>query len=102
MRIIIRPSTLSDHNFIFATYLRNRWFSKTLKTTLSREVWSAMQHRRLESIIPTALIACLDQDTETIVGYALMDGAEPFTYIKKDWRQLNPPVHDQLLKELVK
>ena len=102
MRIVIRPATESDHNFIYATYIRNRWFDKGNVTTLKRSTWSAMQHKRLEGILTGTLIACLDEDPDTIVGYALWDGRTPYSYIKRDWRQVNPPIKDQLIKELTK
>lgn len=105
MRIVIRPVTDSDHNFIYATYIRNRWFDKGNVTTLKRSTWSAMQHKRLEGLLGTqgsCVIACLDEDSDTIVGYSFWDGRTPFTYIKLSWRQLNPSVKEQLLKELTK
>lgn len=105
MQIVIRPSTESDHNFIFATFIRNRWFDKGNVTTLKRATWSAMQHKRLEGIMthPEMIkVACLDNDPDTIVGYALWDGREPFAYVKLAWREVNPSVKDRLIKELTK
>lgn len=101
MRIIVRPVTQSDHNFIFATYLRNRWFDKANTTTLKRSTWSSMQHKRLEGILALehCLVACIDEDPDTIVGYILLDGKEPWSYVKLDWRRMAPPVKDLLEAE---
>lgn len=102
MRIIIRKLLPSDHNFIFATYLRNRYFDKDNKTTLKRSTWSAMQHKRLETImaIDSVYVACLDEDKDLILGYSLMDGHAPYTYIKLAWRSPGLNIANKLLKEL--
>ena len=102
MRIIVRTLLPSDHNFIFATYLRNRYFDKANKTTLKRSTWSAMQHKRLEAIMTNdkVFVACLDEDQDTILGYSLMDGLEPYTYVKLAWRSTGLNIANTLLKEL--
>ena len=84
-----RLATPSDHAFIFATFLRQRWFSPTQRTTLDKRRWHELQHRRLELILerqPTYVV-CLSEDEDTILGYSLMDGSEQFTYVKKSWRE---------------
>lgn len=102
MKILIRFITESDHNFIYATYLRNKYFDKANKTTLKRSTWSSLQHKRLETIMTydLVLVACLEDDVDTIVGYGFMDGAEPWTYVKLDWRSPGLKVKDRLIKEL--
>ena len=104
MKVLIRFLTEGDEAFIYSTYLRNRYFDKNNKTTLKRSTWSSLQHKRLEGILgkDLVLIACLESDPDIIVGYAFMDGSEPWSYVKKDWREYNPPIKDKLLKELIK
>lgn len=98
MKILIRKVKDSDHPFIYATYLRNRWFDKSNKTTLKRSTWSSLQHKRLEELLDNqlAIVACLEEDVDTILGYSLLEGTTPFTYIKLAWR--SPEL--QLIKRL--
>ena len=103
MRIKVRPALPTDYPFIFATYIRNRWFSKDNKTTLKRSTWSAMQHRRLEAIFEAkqpVYVACLDEDDDTILGYSLKDGKGVFVYVKLAFRAPGFQLADRLLKEL--
>lgn len=102
MRIKVRQAVPDDHAFIYATYLRNKWFDKDQKTTLKRSTWSKLQHTRLERILSdeTVLIACLSDDPDLIVGYVFMDGVRPFTYVKLDWRSPGLGISEQLLKEI--
>lgn len=102
MKLAIRNLSPNDEAFIFATYLRHCWFDKDNKTTLKRSTWSKMQHKRLEGLFRTnlVLVACLDEDPNTIVGYGFIDGSKPFTYVKLDWRTHNPSIADLIIKEL--
>lgn len=104
MKILVRDYTSSDSNFIFATYLRNRFFDKANTTTLKRSTWSSLQHKRLEAIMHNdrVVVACLDEDVDTILGYALMDGNSPYCYIKLAWRSPGLDIKTKLLKELIK
>lgn len=104
MKILVRPQLLSDHPFIFATYIRNKWFSKENKTTLKRSTWSALQHKRVEDILAKekVLVACLDEDNDTILGYTFPDNKKPFTYVKHPFRSPGLKVQELLLKELAK
>jgi hypothetical protein len=101
MRIVIRNSKPSDYAFMFATYLRNRYFDKNNKTTLKRSTWSDLHHKRLESILPKALVACLSEDEDTILGYSFIDGKEPWVYVKLAWRSQGLDLKTKLLKELI-
>lgn len=87
MKIVLRQSVPADHPFVYATYIRNRWFDKSNTTTLKRSTWSKLQHTRLEGILARRIVvACLDGDPDTIVGYALDDAGMPWYYIKLAWR----------------
>lgn len=102
MKVIIRPAVEADHAFIYATYIRNRYFNRDNNTTLKRSTWSALQHKRLEHILASkpVLVACLSNDPDTILGYAFMDGDNPFSYVKLAFRQIDPSVSAILLKEI--
>lgn len=100
MKIILRTSTHSDHPFIFASFLRNRWFDKSNKTTLKRSTWSALHHNRLESLLHTAVVACLDDDVDHIVGYGLLYDQKPYVYVKLRWRSPSLGVKEMLERKL--
>lgn len=102
MKILIRKYDSKDCAFIFATYLRNRWFDKGNMTTLKRATWSNLQHSRIEKLLEeqTVLVACLDEDPDTILGYTFLDGNTPFCYVKLSFRGEGFNVQDKLLKEL--
>ncbi len=103
MKIKIRPAVSSDHNFIYATYLRNEWFNKSNATTLKRATWSALHHKKLEEILKgLVLIACLDESPDTILGYSFSNGSKPYCYVKLAWRSEGLIVKDRLLEELSK
>jgi DNA polymerase elongation subunit (family B) len=106
MKIQIRPIVESDHAFIFATYLRNKWFDKGNKTTLKRSTWSKLQHKRIEDLMHSEsaknnfLVACLEEDPDVILGYAFTDGQTPFVYVKLPWRSEELGIASKLLKEI--
>lgn len=101
MKITIREAVPSDHAFIFATYLRNRWFDKNNTTTLKRSTWSSLQHKRIEDMLAVGgvLVACLSEDEDVIVGYMLPEG---FVYVKQDWRSPGIDIGGRLMKEMSK
>ncbi len=103
MKILIRKSVESDHPFIYATYIRNRWFDKSNKTTLKRATWSALTHKVLEDRLKgePLLVACLDEDPDTILGYAFIDKDGPYSYVKLSFRAEGLKVKERLLKELL-
>jgi hypothetical protein len=89
VKVVTRGFKKEDENFIYATYLRNNWYSASQKTTLPKDTWMRLTHERLERAMyetpSTIRIACLSDDPDTILGYSLKS-PERFTYIKRDWR----------------
>lgn len=87
-QLLTRPAAPSDHNFVYATYLRNRWYDTLNTTTLQKDTWMRIQHGRLEKMLASqpVLVVCLSEDPEVILGYKLLDGSEVWSYVKKDWR----------------
>lgn len=97
MKIELRPLRDSDHNFIYATYIRNRFFDKNNHTTLKRATWSSLQHKRLEGILERnkgILVACLENDQDVILGYSLPE--EDYVYIKLAWRSEDLKLKERL------
>jgi hypothetical protein len=105
VKIHIRPAVQDDHAFIFATYLRNRWFDKSNATTLRRSTWSILTHNRLEKLLEEGkdiFVACLSEDPSTILGYVLKYETKPYIYIKQSWRSEGLGIRERLLQELEK
>ena len=104
MKIVIRALREDDYPFIYATYLRNRWFDKSNKTTLKRSTWSQLQHDRLTNMmthLPGLFkVACLSEDEDTILGYAMDEDNTPYVYLKLAWRKSELSIKEKLLKEL--
>lgn len=104
--ITIRPVVNDDHNFLYATYLKNNWYRKENTSILKPEVWMNCQRNRLKKILenPTQVkIACLTQDPEIIVGYGFPDDEKPFVYVKLAYRENKLcDIKQELLKSLEK
>jgi hypothetical protein len=100
--ILIRPAEPDDHNFLFATYLNNNWYSKEQTTTLKKSMWMALQHKRLENVLSsgTVKVACLSESPDVVVGYAFPDGERPFSYVKLAWRSPQLDLTNRLLNSL--
>ena len=100
--IQIRDAEPDDHPFLFSTYLKNYWYSKTQGTTLKKHTWMALQHKRLEKVLETqkVKVACLSESPDVILGYAFQDGEKPFSYLKLAWRDPKLSISEKLLKSL--
>lgn len=61
-----------------------------------------MQHKRLEGALASrfAMVACLNEDKDYILGYALMDGDKPFAYVKLAFRSPGLQIAPKLIKEI--
>jgi len=100
--IKIRDHVEGDHAFLFSTYLQNNWYDKTNSTTLKKDTWMSLQHKRLEKVIDRQKIkiACLSDDPDVILGYAFQDGEKPFSYVKLAWRSNPQNIKDMLINSL--
>jgi DNA polymerase elongation subunit (family B) len=102
--ITVRIVEPDDHSFIYATYLRNNWYSKENTTTLRKNTWMSLQQKRIENVLKTrkVLVASLTEDPDVIVGYAFEDGDKPFFYVKLAWRNPKLGIDNLLLEDLKK
>lgn len=100
--IQIRNQTKDDEPFLFSTYLQHNWYDKTNSTTLKKDTWMSLQHKRLENVLKNQeiKIACLKTDPDVILGYAFKDGNKPFSYVKLAWRNCPIDIKEMLLKTL--
>jgi len=90
---VIRDIKPEDHAFIYATWLRQLWFSKDNNTLLPKDTFMRVQHKRIEDKLSKGgKIVCPPDDTNLIYGYTV-DG---YTYIKKAFRNIGL---EEILKE---
>lgn len=95
--ITIRPYTSEDENFVYASWLRGLYYGDTWFNAIPKEVFMHEYHKVLDLIIktrPCAIkIACLKEDPEVILGYAIFHITEKgqaldWVFIKKAWRAI--------------
>lgn len=92
--ISIRNYVQDDRNFILATFLRglyygDSWFSQMEKKAFM-EHYNKVVNFILDSPKTTIKIACLKEDPNVVLGYALL--AEPngvhWIHVKREWRKI--------------
>lgn len=102
--ILIRAATLSDKNFIYATWLQglyhgNDWF-KEIPQDLYFENYQKVIDRILNRDSVFLTVACLKEDQDVVLGYAVLDRKQNknilhWVYVKEAWRKIG------LAKDLV-
>lgn len=86
-RVVVRAMKPTDTNFIFATWLRQLWFSTNNISTLPKDTFMRLHHARIDKLlkqVPIRII-CLEEDPDVILGYAI-DTEPAYIYFKKSWR----------------
>lgn len=91
--IAYREMKPEDLNFIYSTWLKglrygNEWFE-----FITKEAYYTFYHRIIELILqkPTILIkvACLKDDPDVILGYAVSEGSVlHWVFVKSAWRKI--------------
>jgi hypothetical protein len=90
-KVIVRPAVDTDYPFIFATWLRQLYYSKDNKSTLPKETFMRLHHNRIEGILATTpvKVACLESDPDIILAYRVACDPAPWYYAKKSFRLLD-------------
>ena len=91
--ITIRDGKPEDQGFIFATWLRGLRYGNSWFELIESVVYFKVYHDFIESILlrPTTTIkvACLKDDPEVILGYAVYSGPTlHWVFVKKAWRSI--------------
>ncbi len=91
----IRDFIPSDKSFILATWLRGLYYGDTFWREINKSVFMKNYHAFLERFItsPTVRIrvACLKDDPEVVLGYAVLNtnlDAIHWVFTKAAWRKL--------------
>lgn len=89
--VSIRDATASDKNFIFATWLRglrygNDWFA-LIEPTAYYASYNNFIHGLLTKPGTVVKVACLLDDPDVVLGYAVYEGPVlHWVFVKKAWR----------------
>jgi hypothetical protein len=93
--IEIRDGVEADKAFIFATFLRSLYYDGGIFGEVPKDIFMLHYHAVIESLLslPSAevKVACLKDDNEVIVGYALLSAHGEilnYLYIKSAWRKI--------------
>lgn len=91
--IAIRDFTPSDENFIYASWLRGMYYGESWLSLMKKDVFMATYHKVVETLINSPgvqiKVACLKDDPEVILGYAVLSRVAPvlhWVFVKSSWR----------------
>lgn len=91
--VAIREGLPEDRNFILATFLRGLYYGQSWFSEIPKDIFMKEYHKVAEHILAKpdtqVSIACLAEDPEVILGYALTskDGSViHFLFVKSAWR----------------
>lgn len=91
--IDVRDGVKADLSFILATWLRGLRFGNSWFLMIESDTYFNTYHRVVETILYRATtqikVACLKDDPEVILGYAIYDSnALHWVFVKKAWRKI--------------
>lgn len=92
--IEVRPTVFGDEAFIFSTWLRGLHYGNPWFHEIDKDIFMENYHRVIESILARPAVevrvACLKEDPDTIVGYAVLEpdrSALHWVHVKEAWRK---------------
>jgi len=93
--IAIRLGTEEDKSFIFSTWLKGLYYGDSWFSNIPKDVFMQHHHPVIERLLvdPAVIVtvACLKDDPEVILGYAVqtLDGSTVhWCFVKKSWRNI--------------
>lgn len=91
--VAIRYAAEEDRNFILATWLRGLYYGDTWFREVPKEIFMTEYHKILNNILASPntkiYVACLIDDPDVILGYAVTNQAETtlsWVFVKSAWR----------------
>lgn len=90
--IAIRDVQADDKSFIFATLLRGIYYGDSWLSRIPKNIFMAEYHKVVDFMLqlPSTVIkvACLKDDPEVILGYAILGDSTRlhYVFVKKAWR----------------
>lgn len=89
--IEIREGLPSDHNFIYSTWLNGLYYGNSWFKLTPKHEFMKFYHQIIERLLARSAIriACLKEDRDVILGYAVIEGnVLHWTHTKPAWRKL--------------
>lgn len=91
--IAIRDYQPNDVNFIYVSWLKNLRYSNEWFGMIEQDVYFKNYHSVIERILKkpsiSVKIACLKEDSDVILGYAVYEGNRlDYLYVKSAWRAI--------------
>lgn len=91
--VVVRPGKDLDVPFIFATWLKGLRYGNELFELIDATVYFEVYHQVIQKILTApgtqVSVACLSSDPDTIVGYAVSNGATlHWVHVKSAWRNI--------------
>lgn len=84
--LLLRPATATDRAFIFATWMRSYWQTKS--SSVAYEQYHRRQPARIERLWPSSTIACREAKPDTIHAWVCgSPGALHYVYVPPDLRE---------------
>ena len=90
MKVIVRTfNPESDSGLIFDSFPKGVWHAAYIPIRTSKTKWMQSFYARLKTLLSTAdvLIACTEEDANTIIGYSIIQSKIlHFVYVKEGYR----------------
>lgn len=92
-KVVCRAATSDDVPFIFATWLRGLRYGNELFGLIEADLYFDKYHEIIQKILVSpgvsVTIACLKDDSDVILGYAVSTGARlHWVHVKSAWRNI--------------
>ena len=91
----VRAGLEGDNNFIFASWLRGLFYGGSHFSMMPKDIFMTNYHKVIEYILKnpktTIKVACLKDDPEVILGYAILGNNETtlhYVFVKNAWRKI--------------
>lgn len=88
-----REGIENDHAFIYSSWLRSLYYGDSWVACIPKSIFMTNYHNIIEKLlsVSTIKIACLKEDPNTILAYAVLSNDEScihYAYCKKPWRKI--------------
>ena len=93
--IAIRSVRPEDMNFIYASWLRGLYYGDSVFSLVPKQIFMSNYHKVLDFLLKSnnteITVACLKDDPEVILGYAVLSKNPRtlhYVFVKKQWRSI--------------
>lgn len=91
MKTVIRDAEPTDYSFIMSTWLRGQYYGNTHYRSMDKDAFFTAWHMKVSIILSnhvSAKVMCLDEDPDTIIGYAVYnDNMLHWVFVKRPFRK---------------